>query len=279
MAACFKTAVSAGVNIAISPHLDDGLGLGEPNPLSAYSILCTMSANNPACSALKQGWCSPDDLGYFCLFYLKPLCRLKSSTAERHALGSKRLSVQGYCKVSSFYALQKTAAMPCPSPALMSMLALLFHPYEGSSFVPSISCSIALWTKYEWVAWCHQDILCRWLEEWTRFWPLRKIRTVELCRLFPLPAGRRIVSNNNKHHKSQFCNAGKPSSLSPLFICLELNFISDMTLKDTFFPTIVQRLSWLLAVRIQYEIQPAWFSQILARCLGLFWSVLKMGQT
>lgn len=28
MAACFKTAVDAGLDIAISPHLDDGLGLG-----------------------------------------------------------------------------------------------------------------------------------------------------------------------------------------------------------------------------------------------------------
>lgn len=29
MAACFKTATAAGMNIAVSPHLDDGLGLGE----------------------------------------------------------------------------------------------------------------------------------------------------------------------------------------------------------------------------------------------------------
>jgi len=32
MAACFKTAVDAGLDIAISPHLDDGLGLGDFHP-------------------------------------------------------------------------------------------------------------------------------------------------------------------------------------------------------------------------------------------------------
>ena len=28
MAACFRTAVDAGMDLALSPHLDDGLGLG-----------------------------------------------------------------------------------------------------------------------------------------------------------------------------------------------------------------------------------------------------------
>lgn len=40
MAACFKTAVAAGVNIAISPHLDDGLGLGELSAPEATAEIC-----------------------------------------------------------------------------------------------------------------------------------------------------------------------------------------------------------------------------------------------
>ncbi len=47
MAACFKTAVSAGVNIAISPHLDDGLGLGNLHSNMCELNMKMLSENPP----------------------------------------------------------------------------------------------------------------------------------------------------------------------------------------------------------------------------------------
>lgn len=42
MAACFKTAVNAGMDIAISPHLDDGLGLGKSSLLTTETELFSL---------------------------------------------------------------------------------------------------------------------------------------------------------------------------------------------------------------------------------------------
>lgn len=47
MITCFQAAVSSGLDIAISPHVDDGLGLGMHLPDEAHAkALCGMTAVN-----------------------------------------------------------------------------------------------------------------------------------------------------------------------------------------------------------------------------------------